>query len=65
MKIIKSVTLEAVLEKYPQTVSFLQDKGVVCFMCGEPTWGTLEEILSKKGFDVDQTVLELNEFLGL
>ena len=65
MKINKSETLEAVLEKYPQTVGFLQDKGVVCFVCGEPTWGTLEEILSKKGFDVDKTVHELNEFLGL
>jgi hypothetical protein len=65
MKINKSETLEAVLEKYPQTVAFLQGKGVVCFVCGEPTWGTLEEIISKKGFDVDSTIDELNKFLGL
>lgn len=65
MKIQKSDTLESILEKYPKAVSFLQDEGVVCFICGEPAWGTLEEILVSKNIPVDQTVEKLNVFLGL
>jgi hypothetical protein len=65
MKIQKTDTLESILERYPKAVSFLQDEGVVCFICGEPAWGMLEEILAAKNIPIDQTVEKLNKFLGL
>jgi iron-sulfur cluster repair protein YtfE (RIC family) len=65
MKITKNDMLEKVLEQYPKAVSFLQDNGVVCFVCGEPSWGTLEEIIGKKGLDVDSIINQLNLFLGI
>lgn len=65
MKIQKTDTLESILEQYPKAVAFLQDEGVVCFICGEPAWGTLEEILAAKNIPIDQTVEKLNRFLGL
>lgn len=65
MKITKEMTLEKLLELYPKAVSYLQDKGIVCFICGEPTWGTLEEIIQKKGLQVDDVIDNLNIFLNL
>lgn len=65
MKITRNQTLESVLDKHPLAVSFLQEMGIVCFVCGEPTWGTLEEIISRKGYDVDKVISDLNVFLGL
>lgn len=65
MKITKDMTLERLLELYPEAVSFLQDKGVVCFICGEPAWGSLEEIINKKGLPVDEIINELNDYLKL
>lgn len=65
MKITRTQTLESVLEKYPTAVSFLQDRGIVCFVCGEPTWGNMEEIVGKKGHDVDKTIDDLNTYLKL
>jgi iron-sulfur cluster repair protein YtfE (RIC family) len=65
MKIKKEDTLESILDKYPKAVSFLQDNGIVCFICGEPAWGTLEEVISKKNLPVDEMVEKLNLFLDL
>ena len=65
MKITKDMTLEKLLELHPEAVSFLQDKGVVCFICGEPAWGSLEEIIGKKGLSVDEIINGLNVFLKL
>ncbi|MBP7732538.1 MAG: DUF1858 domain-containing protein [Caldisericia bacterium] len=65
MKITKNMTLERLLELHPEAVSFLQDKSVVCFICGEPAWGSLEDIISKKGLPVDEIINELNDHLKL
>jgi len=66
MKIDKDIWIEDLLKKHPKAQSFLSKKGIVCIMCGEPVWGTLEEQMEEKGFSEDEMgtiISELNEFL--
>ncbi|MBS3742052.1 MAG: DUF1858 domain-containing protein [Candidatus Cloacimonetes bacterium] len=66
MKVNKDIWIDELLDKYPQSQDFLSKKGIVCVMCGEPVWGTLEEQMEEKDFseeEMDKTIKELNEFL--
>ena len=61
--ITKSITIEELVEKVPDSVTFLREKGLVCILCGEPVWGTLEELAKSKSFSdqqIDNIVVELN-----
>jgi methionine synthase II (cobalamin-independent) len=62
--ILKTITIEDLVEEYPFSVQYLADKGIRCIKCGEPIWGTLDEACKEKGFDdekIDFFVKELNE----
>ncbi|MCF8218262.1 MAG: hypothetical protein K9I29_05180 [Bacteroidales bacterium] len=64
MAIKRNISIEELTDNYPFSVSFLREKGIVCIVCGEPVWGTLEEVAKSKGFDdagIDKLVKELNE----
>ncbi|MCK4654992.1 MAG: DUF1858 domain-containing protein [Candidatus Cloacimonetes bacterium] len=64
--ITKDIWIEDVLRKYPEAQEFLSKKGIVCVVCGEPVWGSIEEHMGEKGFsqeEIDKTLLELNEFI--
>ena len=57
------IVVEDLIELKPEAVDFLRKKGIVCVLCGEPVWGTLEELASEKGFskdEIEQIVNELN-----
>lgn len=58
-----SDSVEELVEQYPQLVSFLMDRGIVCIKCGEPFWGTLEDLVKNKGKDVNQILEQINSFL--
>ena len=63
MNITKTISIEELLELFPDSLKFLADKGIRCVICGEPIWGTLEEAAKEKGFtdqDVDRLTEELN-----
>ncbi len=62
-KIDPDMTVEEVVEKYPEAVGILMDKGVVCMICGEPVWGTVGELIKDKGLDIKVTIDEINEEL--
>ncbi len=59
-----SDSVEELVERYPQLVSFLMDRGIVCIKCGEPFWGTLEELVTNKGKDVNRILEQINSFLN-
>jgi len=64
MIITNSITIEELVEKVPKAIFYLSKKGIRCVMCGEPSWGTLEEAAKEKGFgeeDINQFVKDLNE----
>lgn len=60
MLINKHISIEDLIEKYPDSVHYLMQKGIRCLICGEPMWGTLEEAAKEKGF----TDIEINAFVN-
>ena len=64
MKIDENITIEDLVTKYPKSVKFLMNQGIVCIQCGEPVWGTLKENAEKAGIkDIPDLVKKLNLFL--
>ncbi|RLC48703.1 MAG: DUF1858 domain-containing protein [Candidatus Cloacimonadota bacterium] len=64
--ITKDMWIEEILDKYSDAQKFLSEHGIVCVMCGEPVWGSLQEQMEEKGFSKDEQdnlVKELNEYL--
>ncbi len=64
MEITVDTTVEKLLELYPRAAAFLQEQGIVCFVCGEPAWGTLRELIEGKGLNPEVTFVKLLDFLG-
>jgi methionine synthase II (cobalamin-independent) len=63
MKIQKEISIYELLKLFPESVSFLMEKGIKCIACGEPVWGTLEEAAREKNFEaeeIEKIVEELN-----
>lgn len=50
----RAISIEDLLREYPASVKFLIEKGLPCLVCGEPSWGTLEELALSKGWRHDQ-----------
>jgi len=64
--ITKEMWIEELLEKYPAAQEFLSKKNIVCVMCGEPVWGSLEEVMKEKDFNdekIKKIIKELNQFI--
>ncbi len=66
MSITKDIQIEDLVELLPQSVSLLREKGIVCVVCGEPVWGSLNDLATQKGLSdesIEQIISELNKFL--
>ncbi len=64
-KIDKNITIEDLLNQTPSSVNYLMDKGLKVFVCGEPVWGTLEEVAKDSNFsddDIQKIIDDLNNF---
>ena len=60
----EKISIEELVEILPASVTYLSKKGIKCIACGEPIWGTLEEVAREKGFGKDEIiefVRELNQ----
>ena len=65
-RIDRRVLIEDLLEHVPGVVSYLIDKGLPCLVCGEPSWGTLEEMAKEEGRseeEIDRLVDDMNAVL--
>jgi len=61
--ISRTATIEELREAHPELVGFLIEHDLPCVVCGEPFWGTLEELARQKGWDdirIDALVDEFN-----
>lgn len=61
--ITKDILVEDLVEELPDSVLFLRERGLVCILCGEPVWGTLNDLAKSKGFtdeQIDEIVEQLN-----
>lgn len=60
----KDMFIEDLVREYPEAVRPLAEAGLVCVACGEPLWGTLEELAREKGFqDLDNLLSKINDDL--
>ena len=60
------MTIEDLMNEYPDSVTFLMKRGIRCLRCGEPSWGSIESAAREKNFSEDeitQIVDEMNEML--
>lgn len=64
--ITRTTSIESLVEDFPWSVRFLIGKNLPCLVCGEPSWGTLEELAREKQWDdksIDTLVEEMNHEL--
>jgi hypothetical protein len=57
------ISIEELVDRFPRSVSFLMERGVVCIKCGEPAWGALGNFIANAGLDVPETIAELKKYL--
>ena len=63
MSIKKDISIEELVGNYPGAVRFLIDNNLPCVVCGEPFWGTLEELARQENWDdekIDALVEKFN-----
>lgn len=58
MEITPDILIEDLVELYPNSVMVLKNYGLVCVICGEPVWGTLDDLAKSKGLS-DETIRQL------
>lgn len=60
----KNIYIEDLVHDYPEVISPLAELGIVCIACGEPVWGTLEELVNKKELNnLDEILDQLNRII--
>jgi hybrid cluster-associated redox disulfide protein len=62
-KINKKIIFSELIEKHPETIEILMEKGMHCIGCPMSQQESLEEGCVAHGLDVDNVVKELNEKL--
>lgn len=64
MEITRDSGLEEVITRYPETVEIFIRFGMPCFVCGEPSWGTVGENIDRhKVMNPDKLLEALNEVI--
>ncbi|HHS14444.1 MAG TPA: DUF1858 domain-containing protein [bacterium] len=62
--ITRRTLIEDIVNKHPSLVRPLREYGIVCIRCGEPVWGTLEQVAAEKGIeDIDGIIESMNRSL--
>lgn len=62
-QVSKDILIEELIDIIPGSITYLMNKGIKCYVCGEPMWGTLEAAARDKGFsndEIDEFVFDLN-----
>lgn len=61
--ITKNIYIEDLIDDFPESIEYFLGIGISLLVCGEPAWGTIEELCAGKGFDsdkIDEIVENLN-----
>ncbi|HAH57317.1 MAG: hypothetical protein KUL83_01765 [Lentimicrobium sp.] len=53
-EITPGITIEELIDHFPEANAFLIKRGLPCIICGEPVWGTLAELARDKKFTEDE-----------
>jgi hypothetical protein len=63
MRVTRDTAVEDLLASVPDVVRYLIERGLPCLVCGEPAWGTFEELAhrsGKSGAEIDLMLEEMN-----
>lgn len=58
MEITRDDLLEDVITRWPDTVEVFTRFGMPCFVCGEPAWGTVGELIERHHVKQPEKLLE-------
>ncbi|MBU0529254.1 DUF1858 domain-containing protein [bacterium] len=59
-----NIYIEYLVRDYPEVIGPLSELGIICIACGEPIWGTLEELVNKKELNnLDEILDQLNKII--
>lgn len=57
------MSIEELVSSFPGAVRFFVEHRLPCLVCGEPVWGTVEEVALERGYSpeqIDRLVDEMN-----
>lgn len=61
-RLTPDISVEELIELIPEAPAVLRRFGIICIQCGEPVWGTLNELAKEKGInDLSEVLRALNE----
>jgi hypothetical protein len=60
-RINKEAHIDQILAKYPSLSKTFIEFGVPCLVCGEPFWGTVEQLANQHGVDIRKLIDRLNK----
>jgi methionine synthase II (cobalamin-independent) len=66
MGITSDTYIEEIIKIIPDSILYLQQKGIKCIACGEPVWGTLKDAADLKKItaqELSAIVSELNQMI--
>jgi len=59
--ITKEMHVDQILAKHPSLSKIFIEFGLPCLICGEPFWGTVEELGNQHNINVTELVKKLNQ----
>jgi hypothetical protein len=65
-RITRQTTIEDLVDRHPASVRVFLKRGIQCLICGEPAWGTVEDLARGAGVGeqgIDELVSDLNMVL--
>jgi hypothetical protein len=65
-RVTRTISVEDLVREYPGSVPYLIQQSLPCLVCGEPSWGSLEELGKDHGLndeEVDKLVEQMNATL--
>ena len=60
-KITKDMHVDEIIAKYPSLSKTFIEFGLPCLVCGEPFWGTIEELSRQHNVNAEKLVEKLNQ----
>lgn len=65
-EITQDMTIEAMLENFPDAGTFFLRWGIRCFTCAGPLWGTIEDVLKDENVvDIPATIEDLKNHIRI
>jgi len=61
MRITREMTIEEVVNKYPETIRVFMQAGLGCLGCSAARFENIEQGAQVHGIDIDQLIFDLNE----